>query len=122
MNANEPKNRMKKAGNMLVRVITLPPLMAVAALLILRLRLGLFPGSSLMMGIFFLCVLPLMAYPVCFAIPALRKKGRTVQRTMAVYCSVAGYLSGTVYCLLMRRTAFTNISTIQMRSMEVLCV
>lgn len=102
MNANEPKNRMMKAGNMLVRVITLPPLMAVAALLILRLRLGLFPGSSLMMGIFFLCVLPLMAYPVCFAIPALRKKGRTVQRKMAVYFSVAGYLSGTVYCLLMR--------------------
>lgn len=100
MNINEPQNRMKKAGNVLVRVITLPPLMAAAALVILRGQLGLFPGSSLMMGIFFLCLLPLMAYPLCFAVPALRKKGRTMQRKVAVYFSVAGYLSGTVYCLL----------------------
>lgn len=91
---------VQKAGNMLIRVITLPPLMAAAALIILRWRLGLFPGISLTMGIFFLSVLPMMAYPFCFAVPALRKKGRPMQRKMAVYFSVAGYLFGTVYCLL----------------------
>lgn len=90
---------VQKAGNMLIRVITLPPLMAAAALIILRWRLGLFPGISLMMSIFFLSVLPMMAYPFCFAVPALRKKGRPMQRKMAVYFSVAGYLGGTVYCL-----------------------
>lgn len=97
----EKKSGMvKKTGSLMVRVMTLPPLMAAVALIILRWRLGLFPGSSLVMGILFLTLLPLAAYPVCFMVPGLRKKGRPLQRKMAVYFSVAGYLFGTVYCLL----------------------
>lgn len=97
----EKKREMfKKTGSLMVRVMTLPPLMAAAALCILRWQAGLFPGNSLWAGLFFLSVLPLMAYPVCFAVPALRAKGRPLQRKMAVYFSVAGYLFGTVYCLL----------------------
>lgn len=91
---------VQKAGNLMIRVITLPPLMAALSLCILRWQAGLFPGSSLWAGLFFLSVLPLMAYPFCFAVPALRKKGRPLQRKMAVAFSVAGYLGGTVYCLL----------------------
>ncbi|MBR2054138.1 MAG: hypothetical protein IKM05_04510 [Clostridia bacterium] len=90
---------VQKTGNVLIRVITLPPLMAALALCILRWQAGLFPGNSLWAGLFFLSVLPLMAYPFCFAVPALRKKGRPLQRKMAVAFSVAGYLGGTVYCL-----------------------
>lgn len=90
---------MRKTGNLLVRLLTLPPLMAAAALCILRERLGLFPGNSLQGGIFFLTVLPMMAYPVCFLVPQLRQKGRPVQRKTAVVFSVAGYLGGVLFCL-----------------------
>lgn len=99
-NGGRTEGKMKNAGNWLVRIITLPPLMAAAALCILRQRLGLFPGSSLLAGLCFLCFLPLMAYPVCFAVPPLRKKGREMQRKVAVMFSVAGYLGGVLYCLL----------------------
>lgn len=103
MKANTMKKTetIRKTGNILIRVMTLPPLMAAAALCILRWKQGLFPGGSLWAGIFFLSVLPLMAYPVCFVVPALRAKGRPLQRKMAVAFSVAGYLGGVVYCLLL---------------------
>lgn len=92
------KNAAQKGSNVLIRILTLPPLMAAAAVSILHGRLGLFPGGSYLAALFFLSVLPVMAYPFCFAVPALRKKGRPMQRKMAVIFSVAGYLGGMVYC------------------------
>lgn len=90
---------MKKWGNMLVRIITLPSLMATFALCILRMQRGLFPGGSLYAGIFFLTFLPLAAYPFCYFVPNLRRQGRSVQRKTAVIFSVIGYLGGVLYCL-----------------------
>lgn len=99
MNAQTQTKEKTSKGSFLIRILTLPPLMAAFALCIMRVRKGFFPGSSIWAALFFLAVLPLMAYPFCYSVPALRKQGRPVQRKVAVLFSIVGYLGGTLYCL-----------------------
>ena len=47
-----------------------------------------------------LTILPILAYPVSFAVPAIRKKGREGQRTLAMYFSTVGYVAVFVYGLI----------------------
>jgi len=82
-----------------IRVITVPPVMA--AWLILTLRFGAEPAfldtSEAGMALLFLALLPLMAYPIAAAVPSLRAKGRDGQRDMAFALSLAGYIGGWAY-------------------------
>ena len=104
-----------------VRILTAPPLMALTLLLCLR-GGGYFPGASLGLAILFLTGLPILAYPVWFLVPALRRGSfgskraacgsvqanvpalmpgwRVSQRRTAIVFSVAGYVAGAAYCLL----------------------
>lgn len=75
----------------LVRVVTIPPVMAVALLLTMRLTLGAFPGWTLWAVMGCLAALPCLGYPLCAALPVLRKNKRKNERTAAVILSVAGY-------------------------------
>ena len=47
-----------------------------------------------------LTVLPILAYPVSAMVPAIRKKGREGQRSLAMYFSTVGYVGVFVYGLI----------------------
>ena len=66
-----------------VRIVSIPPLMVAAILTVLRFcRPALFPDlSSFWFSQLFLALLPLLAYPLSYAVPFVRKKGRDGQRS-----------------------------------------
>lgn len=82
-----------------VRVISVPPVMICGLLLILYLtRRSLFAGTGqLLYALLFLMVIPILAYPVSYLVPSLRKKGREGQRSLAFLFTLAGYTGGIIY-------------------------
>lgn len=100
------KSALRRALNGLakaVRILTVPPLMAAALLLILWAEKGYFAQGALYWGLFFLTALPLASYGVWAAVPPLRRRGRDAQRSLAVIFSVAGYVGGALYSVLAAR-------------------
>ena len=85
-----------------VRVLTIPPLMVSALLLILWFtRRQLFGGvHDLVFAFLFLGFLPLLAYPAQKLIPRLRNTGRADQRKLAFLFSLISYTGGVIYALL----------------------
>ena len=83
----------------LIRTATIPPVMALITLLILRLAGVGFNGTELYVGILCLTVLPSLAYPLAAVIPPLKKRGRKAQRSLAVVLSMVGSLAGAIACL-----------------------
>ena len=84
-----------------VRIISIPPVM-VGILLVLLFTLRedvIRTGADMVASLLGLTVLPILAYPVAFAVPALRKKGREGQRSLAMYFSTVGYVAVFVYGL-----------------------
>ena len=82
----------------ITRKITVPPVFA--ALLLITVYIA-FPdgiGSAwhLLGAIFFLAVLPLLAYPLQQYIPKFRDRGREGQRSLAMLFSFSGYAIGTI--------------------------
>lgn len=90
----------------IIRTVTVAPVMAGILLTILYFNYDNFFLSmkNFLFSLFFLTVLPLLSYPVCFAIPKLRKSGRKAQRNTAIIFAVAGYIAGTLYCFLLPHT------------------
>ena len=87
-----------------VRVLTVPPVMALLLLLTLffthRTDMG---GTWQLVAAFvFLVVLPVLAYPLQPLFPQFRHKGREGQRSLAMVFSVAGYFLGIVFALVTR--------------------
>ncbi len=78
-----------------IRIATIPPIMAAATILILHRH---FPAEYGLSSLFFLTLAPVLAYPIWWVIPKLREGGRRTQRGLAVALSVAGYLAGTLWC------------------------
>ena len=89
---------MKKKLAKFVRVATIPPIAAVMMILFLP---EIFAGAARRRAIFFLAVLPMLAYPVCWVIPPLRRRGREAERTLAVVFSLLGYLGGAACAVLL---------------------
>ena len=94
-----------------IRVLTTAPVFAGILCTILYL---LVPGSFASLSHYlwalgFLVALPLLAYPVAWVIPALRKKGRPLQRNLAVVFSIAGYIGGFLYVMLAGGTAIEKV-------------
>jgi len=89
------KNKIAKA----VRVVTIPPLMVTAVLLILWFFVeGVYRGAGdLAAAIAALGLFPVLAYPVSIIIPSIRKGGRKSQRRLAMIFSVIGYVGGMIY-------------------------
>ena len=84
-----------------IRVITIPPVMALW--LILTLWLGrddvIVQRSEGVMAILCLTVLPLLAYPLSWLFPKLRRKGRECQRNLAFALSGLGYVLGWLWAV-----------------------
>ena len=81
-----------------IRKITVPPVFAASLLIIAYIIYPHYFGSILQMlgGLVFLCVLPLLAYPLQKYIPHFKDKGRDGQRSLAMIFSAVGYLLGTL--------------------------
>lgn len=86
----------------IVRIVSVPPVMVGALLVLLfTLRDDVFAAPvEFIVSLGCLTVLPVLAYPVSAMIPALRKKGREGQRSLAMYFSTAGYVGVFVYGLI----------------------
>lgn len=97
--SNQEKRKLRYKLAFAVRVATVPPVMVGILLLLLYLyRKDLFGAPvDMIVSACLLTVLPLLAYPLSVMIPALRKKGREGQRSLAMYLSAAGYLAVFVY-------------------------
>ena len=88
----------------IIRIISVPPVM-VGILLVLLFTLRedvMTTPAEFAVSLAGLTVLPVLAYPVSMAIPALREKGREGQRSLAMYLSAVGYVGVFVYGLAAR--------------------
>ncbi len=87
----------------LVRVITVPPIMALMTLSVLYLgNPAMFEGIlGYLAAVAFLSVLPVLAYPIQPLVPGFKGKGRDGQRQLAMIMSVLGYILGilSAFCL-----------------------
>lgn len=105
--SKEIRSRIEEQIAKLVRVLSIPPIMAIAMVLLLRLtRPALFITSAdFWLSLLFLAVVPVLAYPVSWLVPRLRARGRDGQRTLAFVFAFAGYVCGVLYALLFRRAS-----------------
>ena len=81
----------------IIRRITVPPVFAAALLMIVYITHPDYIGSigHLITALFFLTVLPTLAYPLQKHIPKYKSRGREGQRSLAMLFSFVGYLLGT---------------------------
>ena len=82
----------------IVRILTVAPIMALAALCTLFIcDPALLGGAYLFaLAVLFLTVLPLLAYPLQRFIPPFKDKGREGQRNLAMIFAVSGYVLGCI--------------------------
>ena len=103
----------KKSGGLsafLIRAVTAPPFVVLASFSLIFGLSDLFSGTAnylLLMS--FIGFLPLLAYPLSYFVPQLRKKGRDGQRTLALILSVVGYLLGALLAFLFPSTGFEKV-------------
>lgn len=86
----------------LLRALTVPPLMALFLITTLYIGLGSEAFASpahYFEAVFALVLLPLMPYPICAAIPSLKRRGRKTERIMAIAFSVLGYVMGFLFAI-----------------------
>ena len=86
----------------IIRVITIPPFMALFLYSVLYFCIPLLMSgiSNFIAAILSYVVLPVISYPLCFFVKKLKKGGRKTERKTAVILSVTGYIFNTVYLFL----------------------
>ncbi len=86
------------------RILTVAPIVAIATFTILHFVSPEITGSTLnyVLGIIFVAVFPLLAYPLQPILPYFKKKGREGQRNLAIYMSVFGYVVGIILAFALR--------------------
>lgn len=98
---------MKMKAAKIIRVITVPPVMAGSLILILALcRKGMFRGAGdIVLAVLSLMIIPVLAYPLQNVIPGFKGKGRDGQRKLAFIFTLFGYLAGAIIGYLTHVTA-----------------
>ncbi|MBR0156537.1 MAG: hypothetical protein IJM20_03340 [Clostridia bacterium] len=94
-------SRLKEAK--LLRALTVPPVMALMLITILYIGLGaeaFVTPTHYFAAVFALTLLPVLPYPLCAAIPTLKRKGRKLERGLAIGFSLIGYVLGLLLALL----------------------
>ena len=106
--------KVTKVFAKIFRVITVPPFLALLLLLYLYFGTeGYFKNvTELLLVGFCIVILPILSYPICFAVPKLRAGGRKAERTMAFI------MTGVGYTLLMIPTFLCGFS----EKLTVICV
>ncbi len=82
-----------------IRIVTVPPVMvAILIVLLFTLRKDIFTHTSeMVVSLLCLSIFPVLAYPLSVIIPALKRKGRDGQRSLAMYISGVSYLAVFIY-------------------------
>ena len=96
-------SKLQRGAAKLVRVLTAPPLLALTLVtaLYLCLREAAFAQpSALFEAVFTLSLLPALPYLICAVIPSMRRKGRKLERSLAIVFSLLGYVMGTLFAIL----------------------
>ena len=88
--------------SLVIRKITVPPTFAATLLVVAYVMYPHYFGSicQVVGGLVFLCILPLLAYPLQKYVPHFKDNGRDGQRSLAMIFSAVGYLLGTAVALL----------------------
>lgn len=83
----------------IIRIFSIPSLFALFTFLIVFFtRTDVFAGvAQLLIAIFFIGIVPVLAYAVHACVPSLRAKGRECQRNMAFAFTAVGYTAGLIY-------------------------
>ena len=91
----------------IIRILTIPPIMAIWLLTTLFIVKPEFFGgiAFYFLAVFFVAILPILAYPLQPITPVFKHKGREGQRTLAMIFSVVGYLLGCITNLFMNAPA-----------------
>ena len=77
-----------------IRVVTVPPVMVAALLSVLFFGANVFPTAlDFCLTLFFLAVVPVLAYPVSVVVPRWRTEGQRMRRKMAFVFSIVGYVA-----------------------------
>lgn len=86
----------------LVRIITVPPFMISLLTITVSMQCdGVFLSiSDVCATVFFLGIIPFLAYPMQRWLPTYKRKGREGQRELAFLCTIAGYICAWGYGLL----------------------
>lgn len=95
--------RFVKLADKCIRAATAPNVMAMLLTTMMYIKGGAAAFADRLHyveAMFTLGVLPMAAYLLCGCIPALRKKGRKFERTLAIVFSVMGYVMGTAFSVL----------------------
>ena len=102
--ADERENTTLKARTAkLLRVLTVPPLMAFMLVTTLYAALGSEAFRTPLRyieAVFALALLPVIPYGLCATIPAMRKRGRKLERDLGIVFSLLGYFMGLLFALL----------------------
>ena len=96
---------MKQKLAYFVRVLSVPPVMVSLLVLVLALFAeGFFSsGLEIFAMLLFLAIIPLLAYPLSWLIPGVRRKGREGQRNLAFVLTAVGYVLGWLYGMFVSR-------------------
>lgn len=89
---------MKERIAKIIRIATIPPIMALVLLVTVYIFKPLTFGnvSNFLLSVVFLVLFPILAYPLQRFIPQFKNEGRNGQRTLAILLSNAGYLFGVI--------------------------
>lgn len=101
-NGERGAGKALKSGAKLLRVLTVPPIMALFLVSALYIGLGKEAFRTPLRyfeAVFTLAILPVLAYPLCAAVPALKAQGRRAERNLAIVFSLLGYLMGTLFAI-----------------------
>jgi hypothetical protein len=84
---------MKEKIAKVVRVLSVPPVMALTLILIVYFtKPGVFANvAELLVTVFFLSVVPVLAYPFSYLVPSLKNRGREGQRSFAFLLTAVSY-------------------------------
>ena len=101
MRAGAPNEKERGAGlfHLIVRILTLPPIVIGITVLLMYVPAKLMTLRELLLCELFLLLIPMAAYPIreIFHIGKDRRKG---QRSTALVCSAIGYICGFLWSML----------------------
>lgn len=99
----------------LVRVLTLAQILAAVSLIAIRLSCPeVFPTDwHFAYMVFFMGLMPLLAYPLQPIVPHFKGKGREGQRTLAMIFALVGYVFAIIACALTNATADMWLITLE---------
>ena len=94
----------KKAIAKSISILTLVPVVAAAIVtwLFIYTRESFVSIWWYLYSILFLTVIPILAYPLKYLIPPIKRQGRKGERKLAFIMSVIGYVLGTVLCFVLK--------------------